>query len=315
MKRNTRDVPHAIEIHTSNAEVMAPVSGRDGFAVRVRPGASASLTVALHPRKNLELHNTVDVGEGAFLELDERLEGCANGRLETQTDLHLARGARLVYRSLQNLDAGAVRASHAEFILATGAQANMVRAEFGAQASHVVDDEFLDGEGALMENASVFCGTRTQQFDLSTNLRHQAPRTRSRVLVKGCLRDGASSLYRGRAHIEKNARGADTYVTDRVLHLSRGVRSDSIPALVIDTNDVKAGHAAAVSRLDADQLFYLASRGLPLARAERLVVDGFIRSAIPEEAAGFLNGEVPKLLEQKIAAAHAARQRVDSHHV
>jgi Fe-S cluster assembly protein SufD len=57
--------------------------------------------------------------------------------------------------------------------------------------------------------------------------------------------------------------------------LTEGAGADSIPNLEIEANDVRCSHASAVGPIDEDQLYYLESRGVPPAEAERLIVLGF----------------------------------------
>jgi len=57
--------------------------------------------------------------------------------------------------------------------------------------------------------------------------------------------------------------------------LTEGAGADSIPNLEIEANDVKCSHASAVGPIDEEQLYYLESRGVPPAEAERLIVLGF----------------------------------------
>jgi Fe-S cluster assembly protein SufD len=69
--------------------------------------------------------------------------------------------------------------------------------------------------------------------------------------------------------------------------LSPKARADSIPGLEILADDVRCTHGATVGKVDADLVFYLTSRGIPPAEAERLVVEGFfdpIMQRIPFEA-------------------------------
>ncbi len=64
--------------------------------------------------------------------------------------------------------------------------------------------------------------------------------------------------------------------------LSDQARSDANPILLIDENDVTAGHAASIGQVDPEDMYYLMSRGLDKATAERLVVRGFLGSVIVE---------------------------------
>jgi Fe-S cluster assembly protein SufD len=75
--------------------------------------------------------------------------------------------------------------------------------------------------------------------------------------------------------MQKGAKGANAFQTNRNLVLSDGAHADSVPNLNIEENDVRCSHASAVGPVDEQQRFYLESRGVPAAVAERLIVLGF----------------------------------------
>jgi Fe-S cluster assembly protein SufD len=111
---------------------------------------------------------------------------------------------------------------------------------------------------------------------------HLAPHTTSDMLFKGAVQDRARSVYTGLISIAENARGTNSNQTNRNLTLSEGAWAESVPNLDIRNNDVKCSHASTVGPIDADQRFYLESRGLPPEVAERLVVLGFFDEVIAQ---------------------------------
>ena len=76
--------------------------------------------------------------------------------------------------------------------------------------------------------------------------------------------------------ITEKGRGTNTYLTEDVLMLDSTAHVDAVPALEIRTNDVKASHSATVSRVTAENLFYLQSRGIPETKARQMFVEGFL---------------------------------------
>ena len=68
--------------------------------------------------------------------------------------------------------------------------------------------------------------------------------------------------------------------TSRNIVLSEHAKADAIPNLEIEANDVRCGHAASVGPVDEDAIFYLMSRGIPRAEAERLIVSGFFQEVL-----------------------------------
>jgi Fe-S cluster assembly protein SufD len=82
-------------------------------------------------------------------------------------------------------------------------------------------------------------------------------------------------VYSGLVHIRPEANRARAFQTNRNLVLTEGARAESIPNLEIEANDVQCSHASTVGPIDDDQRYYLESRGIPPAEAERLIVLGF----------------------------------------
>ncbi len=106
------------------------------------------------------------------------------------------------------------------------------------------------------------------------------------ITMKGVADDKAYAACRGMIEIAEGGRGTDTYLTEDVLMLDSTAKIDAVPALEIRTNDVKASHSATVSRITAESLFYLQSRGIDEPTARTMFVDGFLSGLterIPDE--------------------------------
>jgi Fe-S cluster assembly protein SufD len=88
--------------------------------------------------------------------------------------------------------------------------------------------------------------------------------------------------------------------------LSDGAHADAIPGLEIEANDVRCTHAATIARLDAEQVFYLMSRGLTRGEAERLLVGGFLQVIAGRlEDVPFLHEAVSAALERELEPVFA----------
>ena len=120
---------------------------------------------------------------------------------------------------------------------------------------------------------------------LNTVVNNYGKKSDGRILQHGVILQKSCLVFNGIGHVMKGAKGANAQQENRVLMLSRSARGDANPILLIDDNDVFAGHAASVGRVDDQQLYYLMSRGLPKPLAERLVIRGFlgpVLTKIPE---------------------------------
>ncbi|MCC6650418.1 MAG: SufD family Fe-S cluster assembly protein, partial [Candidatus Eisenbacteria bacterium] len=123
-------------------------------------------------------------------------------------------------------------------------------------------------------------GDQRQHFHLHTLQRHLKPNCTSDLLIKGCLKDKARSVYQGLIQVAEGAQQTNAYQANRNLLLSDQARADSIPGLEILANDVRCTHGATLGHVDDEHLFYLMARGLPRAEAERLVVEAFFEPVL-----------------------------------
>jgi Fe-S cluster assembly protein SufD len=133
----------------------------------------------------------------------------------------------------------------------------------------------LAGEGAQGRMSGFYFTDGNQHLDHDTQQNHLAPRTTSDLLFKGALKGKSRSVWQGMIYVAPGAQRTDGYQANRNLVLSEGARADSIPGLEILADDVRCTHGATVGKLEQEPLFYLKSRGIPQAEAEKIVVEGF----------------------------------------
>jgi Fe-S cluster assembly protein SufD len=133
----------------------------------------------------------------------------------------------------------------------------------------------LAGEGAQGRMSGFYFTDGTQHLDHDTQQNHLAPHTTSDLLFKGALKGKSRSVWQGMIYVAPGAQKTDGYQATRNLVLSDGARADSIPGLEILADDVRCTHGATVGKLEQEPLFYLKSRGIPQAEAEKIVVEGF----------------------------------------
>ena len=118
--------------------------------------------------------------------------------------------------------------------------------------------------------------------DFRTLQAHEAPKTLSDLLFKGAVAGSSHSVYSGLIRVRKGAVGTNAFQTNRNLVIGEGAHADSVPNLEIEENDVRCSHASAVGPIDEEQRFYLESRGVPPAVADRLIVLGFLDDALSQ---------------------------------
>jgi Fe-S cluster assembly protein SufD len=133
----------------------------------------------------------------------------------------------------------------------------------------------LSGEGAQGRMSGFYFTDGNQHLDHDTQQNHLAPHTTSDLLFKGALKGKSRSVWQGMIYVAPGAQKTDGYQANRNLVLSDRARADSIPGLEILADDVRCTHGATVGKLEQEPLFYLKSRGIPQAEAEKIVVEGF----------------------------------------
>ncbi|HEY6866788.1 MAG TPA: SufD family Fe-S cluster assembly protein, partial [Candidatus Eisenbacteria bacterium] len=143
-------------------------------------------------------------------------------------------------------------------------------------------------------------GEARQHFDLHTLQQHLADHTTSDLLIKGCLKDRARSVYQGLIQVAEGAQRTDAYQANRNLLLSETARADSIPGLEILANDVRCTHGATIGTVDDEQMYYLMARGLPRNQAQRLIVEGFFAPVLDRIPLESVRDQLQQVIQLKI---------------
>ena len=133
----------------------------------------------------------------------------------------------------------------------------------------------LAGVGAKVEVQGVWKGKNNEQLLGNLKVVHAAPETVSKVNIRGVLKAKAQAFFDGLIRIEKGAVNSDGFLRADFLLFDQA-KARPLPYLEILENQVKAGHAATVTRVDEDQIFYLMSRGISRQEGEKIIVDGFL---------------------------------------
>ncbi|MDR1568611.1 MAG: Fe-S cluster assembly protein SufD [Streptococcaceae bacterium] len=165
-------------------------------------------------------------------------------------------------------------------------------------------DSDLVGNGAHAELKAVAISTGKQVQGIDTRVTNFGQHSIGHILQHGVILEAGTLTFNGIGHIIRGAKGADAQQESRVLMLSDKARSDANPILLIDENEVTAGHAASIGRVDPEELYYLMSRGIPQHEAERLVIRGFLGAVITAIPLREVQEEFIEVIEKKLAKGH-----------
>ncbi|AGG88231.1 Fe-S cluster assembly protein SufD [Rhodanobacter denitrificans] len=277
-----------VQVNAASAAdgVVLKVAAHATIAVPVQlvfVGAAAESELAWHAR------NLIELGEGASLALVEHHVGHGEqAQLATLVgDVELHEGAQLHYTVLQNTATGAHLIRRSGLRLHARAQMRLHVLELGgALVRHDLQAELV-GDGAQLHTRGVFMPHGRQHVDTQLAIRHQALNTTSTSTWRGVANDRARGVFRGAILVAPGADGSDASLTNKNLLLSPNAEIDTKPELEIYADEVQAAHGATVGQLDERSLFYLRSRGIPLAEARALLTAAFCRAVlddVPNEA-------------------------------
>ncbi|WEN16501.1 Fe-S cluster assembly protein SufD [Rhodanobacter sp. AS-Z3] len=260
-------------------------------------GADGEAELVWHVR------NLVELAAGASLTLIEQHVGSGEqAQLATfVSDIHLGEGAKLRHTTLQNAAPATNLLRHSHLRLQARSEAILHVIELGgALVRHDLQVELV-GDDAKLQTRGVFMPHGRQHIDTQLAIRHQALNTSSSSNWRGVANDRARGVFRGAIVVAPGADGSDASLSNKNLLLSPSAEIDTKPELEIYADEVQAAHGATVGQLDERSLFYLQSRGIPLADARALLTAAFCRavlddlpnSELREHLSGLLIAQLP----------------------
>jgi Fe-S cluster assembly protein SufD len=247
----------------------------------------------------------VRAGADSEVRVVELFDDGGSGLLLPVTEIFVGSAARVGYVGVQDLDPSAWSIAALDISVEAQASVTAGLAGFGGSYARLRTDCRLLGRGATGDLLATYFGNGDQTLDYRTFQDHVAPDTTSNLLFKGTVSDRSRSVYTGLIKVGKDARGTNAFQTNRNIKLSDEAWAESVPNLMIENNDVHCSHASAVGPIDEEQRFYLESRGIPTAVAERLIVAGFFAEVFDRLPVADLRATLDSLVEAKLEAVMA----------
>lgn len=210
-------------------------------------------------------------------------------------------GARVQYAAVHNLSEAITDISYRRALVQNDASIDWVIGEMNN--GNVLSDvsSILKGNGSRSYAKVVCIGEGKHELNVSTRAVHYGLNSDSDMLTRAVMRDEAQAIINGITKIEKGATGANGEQTERVLMLSPKARGDANPMLLIDEDEVTAGHAASAGQVDKDQIYYLMSRGISKQVAEKLIILGFLEPIVSEIPIKAVKEQLSALIERKLS--------------
>ncbi len=279
----------------------------DGLFVHIPRGVVVDTPIVVgtaHEQAGTSLHwrLLVVVEEGAQAAVWHESSSAGDGVVNGVVELVVGQAARLRFVDLQDLDEATWVFGSQRAVVARDGWLDWITLGFGSANGKVFQETQLAGPGAHGGVTGAYALRGRQHLDFDTLQEHAAPDTTSDLAFRGLLAGRASAVWRGMIKVDPGAQRTDAFQESRNLLVSKKAHADAIPGLEILADDVRCTHAAAIAQLDPEQIFYLRSRGLTEAAAQRLVIEGFLQAIVERFEEGPVRDAVGGALERRLAA-------------
>jgi len=209
-------------------------------------------------------------------------------------------GAHVRYAAVHHMDASVVDIAYRRAMLEQDARVEWIIGDLHAGNALTDTKSVLQGNGSSSDTKVVAVGAESQRMSLTTGAVHFGKSSESDMITRAVMKDEATAIINGITKIEHGATKANGQQTERVLMLSPKARGDANPILLIDEDDVKAGHAASVGQVNQEQVYYMMSRGITRKEAERLIIHGFLDPVVSEVPLAGLREQIHRILDRKL---------------
>lgn len=189
--------------------------------------------------------------------------------------------------------------SNIAFIEGNG-RVNWISVELATKISASNYTTILDGLASQSDLKSVYLGDGSSKMDLGYTMVHKGPRSISNIETKGILKDKSKKIFRGNLDFKRGAKHSKGVEEEYVILFDPTVKSDSIPALLCEEDDVEGEHAVSAGQIDESKLFYLMSRGLNEREAKKLIVEASFKPIINKIPCYELRKQIDKEIEGRL---------------
>ncbi len=228
------------------------------------------------------------------------------------TEIVLKENAELKFLSVQNLGKNTVHLTNKNAYCSRDSKIFWNIGLFGSGKVRSRINNFLEGDGSNCEDVELVFSDGEQTFDTFSSLIHKGRHTTGKVLSKSVLKDKSACVFKGMIKIGSNAKNTNSFLAEHAMLLGKDARANAIPSLEIETNDVKATHAASVSQIDEEKIFYLMSRGLDEDTARKLIIFGFFDPLIMRISDKNIREKIVQVIESKWSGKLGDYQTIDS---
>ncbi|WP_339228676.1 Fe-S cluster assembly protein SufD [Oceanobacillus sp. FSL K6-2867] len=216
------------------------------------------------------------------------------------TEVFAHNNAEVAYGAVDHFAAGTTTYVNRRGVAQRDAKINWALGQMNDGNTVSENITYLLGDNATSEAKAVTVGRGKQTQNFTSSIRQFGKQTDAFILQRGVMKGSATTIFNAVGKIEHGGTKSNSEQESRVLMLSEKARGDANPILLIDEDDVTAGHAASVGRVDPLQMYYLMSRGLTKEEAERLVIHGFLEPVVSQIPIESVRKQLTQVIERKV---------------
>jgi Fe-S cluster assembly protein SufB len=240
-------------------------------------------------------HTLIIIEEGADCHF---IEGCSAPRYNVANlhagavELYVKKGATLRYSTIENWSKNMYNLNTKKSIIEEDGHMIWVSGSFGSHTSCLYPDTILKGDHSTCDFTGITFAGKGQFLDTGSKVEALGKGTSININSKSISKAGGTAIYRGVVYIGPEAKGTKGTISCESLMLDNESRSDTIPDIIIENDDIDLGHEAKIGRIPDDDIYYLMSRGLSEEDAKAMLVRGFaepISKELPLEYAVEMN--------------------------
>lgn len=279
-----------------------------GYVLHVPKGVHVEIplrvSIALSEANRADLSHALIIAEASsqvvILEENLSLDATASGMHSGAVEIFAGQNASVTYVQVQRWNHHVWNFASHRAIVERDAQLCWVTATFGGRLNKLNQVSVLDGPGCDVKMLGLSFTDGRQHLDVSTAQEHASPHTSSDLLYRTVLKDRAQSAWGGNIYVYPEANYTDAYQKNDNLVLSERAHADTLPGLEIQAHEVRCTHGATAGKIDPEQIFYLMSRGMSYAQAERLIVEGFFEPVLERIPLESVREELSESITRKL---------------
>ncbi|MFP6887402.1 MAG: SufD family Fe-S cluster assembly protein, partial [Opitutales bacterium] len=191
-------------------------------------------------------------------------------------------GAKIQYITVQNWSSNVFNLVTKRAMAHEEAEVRWIDCNIGSRLTMKYPGVILKGRKSRGEVLSIALANDGQHQDTGAKMVHAADETTSNIVAKSISIGKGRSSYRGLVQIPGHLHNCRNNTECDALLINSNSRTDTYPAITVRGDGNAVQHEASVSKVSAEQIFYMRQRGLSEAEAISLSVNGFVNDLIRE---------------------------------